>query len=506
MTNQKIQCPNCNESISIDDALTHQIEDRIKKELSQENKSKEEEITKQKRELDDQKNKLVEEQKNIQIEINKKVAEKITTEKVVMWKQAQIEAENEKAGQVKLLEEQVKNQNEKLVEANTEALQARIDRQKLEEEKKNFDLEKAKQIEEERKKIEEEAYARAMKQSERDATKIKLQLEESEKEKEADKKMLQEQLAEKDTKLLAAKENEITLRKERNKFEEDRQNFELEKQRQMDEERKKISEEAGKKAAEEQQYNIAQLNKKLTDAAKVNDDLRRKLEQGSQQSQGEVLELQLEEILKAEFPYDDIVAVKKGASGADIVHKVIDKSERLCGQITWEFKKTKAWSDGWVQKLKEDQRAIKADLAVIVSAVLPEEVKGFAFRDGIWICDIKFVTALATALRLNLVSISHERTLSVGKNEKMEVLYTYLTGVEFKQRVEVIIEAFSSMDEGLRKERMYFEKIWSEREKQIRKVIANTVGMYGDLSGLVTLPQIKILELPEGNGQQTTSN
>lgn len=496
---QKIKCPKCNELISIDDVLSHQIEDKIKKELSRDNKSKEDEIAKQRRELDDQRNKLAEAQKNAQVEVSKKVAEKLATERVVLWKQAQIEAEKEKIGQVKLLEEQIKSQNEKLAEANTEAAKARVDRQKLEEEKKNFELEKTRQIEDERKKIEEEAFSRAKKQGERDAGKLKVQLEEFKKEKDADEKMLKEQLEEKDAKLLLAKENEIALRKEKNKLEEDKQNFELEKQRQLDEERKKISEEAGKKAAEEQQYNIAQLNKKLTDAAKANEDLRRKLEQGSQQSQGEVLELQLEEILKVEFPYDDIVAVKKGVSGADIVHKVIDKSECLCGQITWEFKKTKAWSDGWVQKLKEDQRAIKADLAVIVSAVLPEDVKGFAFRDGVWICDIKLVAALATALRMNLVSISHEKTLSVGKNEKMEVLYAYLTGVEFKQRVEAIVETFSSMDDGLRKERMAHEKIWAEREKQIRKVIANTVGMYGDLSGLVSLPQMKVLELPTGD-------
>lgn len=135
---------------------------------------------------------------------------------------------------------------------------------------------------------------------------------------------------------------------------------------------------------------------------------------------------------------------------------------------------------------------------MIASTVLPEDVKGFVFRDGVWICDIKLIVALATALRINLLNVSRERAMSVGKNEKMEVLYSYLTGVEFKQRVEAIVEAFTNMDVGLRKERLAYEKIWSEREKQIKKVITNTVGMYGDLSGLVALPQIKTLELPEG--------
>lgn len=375
-----------------------------------------------------------------------------------------------------------------------------MDRQKLEEEKRNFELEKIKQIEEERKKIEGEAFARATKQNERETIKLQKQLEEAEKEKGAEKKLLEEQLAEKDRRLREASENELQIRKEKNELEEEKKNFELEKQRQLDEERKKISEEASKKAIEGQQYIIAQLKKQLADATIAKDDLARKLEQGSQQIQGEVLELELEELLRVEFSHDEILPVPKGVKGADVIQKVLDSSERVCGQIVWESKKTKGWNEGWIQKLKDNQRVIKADLAVIASAVLPEDVKGFAFRDGIWICDIKLIIALATALRINLLNIARERAMSVGKNEKVEILYSYLTGVEFKQRVEAIIEAFLNMDEGLKKEKMAYEKIWSEREKQIQKIIKNTVGMYGDLSGLVALPQIKILELQEGKG------
>jgi hypothetical protein len=412
---QKIKCPKCGESISIDDVLTRQIEEKIRKEIEKQQQLKEAEISKQKEELQIKEQQLAEALRSAEVQVNKKVADKIAAERVILWKKALTEAEKSKSAEIKMLEEQLKDKDQKLSEANTEALSLRIDRQKLESEKRDF---------------------------------------------------------------------------------------ELEKQRQMDKERRQIAEEAGKKAAEEQQYIIAQLKKQLADATKAKDDLARKLEQGSQQTQGEVLELKLEEILKAEFPCDEIVPVPKGVSGADIIQKVLDRSGRLCGQIAWESKKTKTWSEGWIQKLKEDQRVIKADLAVIVSAVLPEDVKGFVFRDGVWICDIKLATALATALRINLESITRERAMSVGKNEKMEVLYTYLTGVEFRQRVEAIVEAFTNMDEGLKKERIAYEKIWSEREKQIKKVITNTVGMYGDLSGLVALPQIKILELGEGNDAQ----
>jgi hypothetical protein len=407
---QKIKCPNCGESISIDDVLTQQIEADIRKEMESQQKAQEAELASQRDLLEKQIKELAVAREGAQAEIAMQVAKKMEVERLDLRKRIKVEAEKEQA---------------------------------------------------------------------------------------AEKKMLEDQLAEKDEKLRLAGEKELAMRREKNKLEEDRQNFELEKQRQLDEERKVIAEEASRKANEEQQYVIAQLKKQLTDATKAKDDLARKLEQGSQQSQGEVLELELEEILRAEFPYDEIMPVPKGVNGADIIQRVRNRAGHLCGQVVWESKKTKAWSEGWIQKLKDDQRAIKADLAVIVSTVLPEGVKGFVLRDGVWVCDIKLAAALAMALRINLEAVTQEKAMSVGKNEKMEVLYAYLTGVEFKQRVEAIVEAFSNMDDGLRKERMAYEKIWCEREKQIKKVITNTVGMYGDLSGLVTLPQIKSLELGE---------
>lgn len=407
-TEQKIQCPSCGESISIDAVLTRQIEEKIKKSLEASQKIKEQELAQKSEELKRKEADIAEKNKNIESVVTQQVSEKLNAERMQVYKDARLEAEKEQNAKTALLEEQLKNKDEKLQQAT---------------------------------------------------------------------------------------KNEIELRKEKIKLEEDKQAFELEKLRQLEEARKAITEEAGRKAAEEQQYVVAQLKKQLTDAIKAKDDLARKLEQGSQKAQGEVLELELEELLKIEFPHDEIVPVPIGVNGVDVVQKVIDRTGRTCGHIAWETKKTKSWNENWIQKLKDDQRAIKADLAVIVSAVLPDDVKGFIFRDGVWICDIKLVIPLAIAIRMNLESIAREKSMSVGKNEKMEVLYSYLTGVEFKQRVEAIVEAFTSMDASLKKERLAYEKIWAEREKQIKKVITNTVGMYGDLSGLVTLPQIKTLEL-----------
>lgn len=334
-------------------------------------------------------------------------------------------------------------------------------------------------------------------------TLIKEARETAEKEQNAKTTLLEEQLKNKDEKLDLANKKEVEFLKEKMKLADEKQVFELEKTRQLEEAKKTIAEEATKKATEDQQYVIAQLKKQLADATIAKDDLARKLEQGSQQTQGEVLELELEELLRLEFPYDEIIPVPKGVNGADIIQKVLDRNGRLCGQIIWESKKTKNWSEGWIQKLKDDQRNIKADIAVIVSSAIPNDIKGFALRDGVWICDIKLSVALAASLRINLESLTHEKSMSVGKNEKMEILYTYLTGVEFKQRVEAIVEAFTGMQEGLRKEKLAYEKIWSEREKQIQKVMKNTVGMYGDLGGLVTLPQIRLLELDDGDDSKS---
>lgn len=478
----KILCPNCKTEISIDEVITHQLEEKIRKEFSIEQQKKQADFLKRENEIQEKEKALAESQKNIE----KQVAEQTKAAEGKLKKELRLEISKEKETEIKTLLEELEENKKALTTAHQSELKLRHERNKFESEKQAFELDKQRQLDKEREKIKQDALK--VYENER-------QLSDSKKNQEI--KLLNEQLGQGKKQIEEMQKTELNLRKEKTALEDAKRAFELEKQRQLDNEREKIRHDAQEKAEEESRLKISEKDKQLQDAIKVNQELQRKLQQGSQQTQGEVLELELEEILKAEFQYDEIMPVPKGVSGTDIVQKVKDHSGRLCGHIAWESKKTKAWSDSWIQKLKDDQRTIKADLAVIVSAVLPEGVKGFVLREGVWICDIKLAVALATALRINLESITREKAMSVGKNEKMEVLYGYLTGVEFKQRVEAIVEAFTNMDEGLRKERLAFEKIWSEREKQIRKVITNTVGMYGDLSGLVTLPQIKKLELGE---------
>lgn len=228
----------------------------------------------------------------------------------------------------------------------------------------------------------------------------------------------------------------------------------------------------------------------------MNEELKKKLEQGSQQTQGEVLELEIEEVLRKEFPNDEIKEVAKGVRGADIVQVVKDKMGKTCGLILWESKNAK-WSDTWLSKLKEDQRAAKADIAVLVSENLPEGIKNFSYKAGVWVSSRQTFAALASALRISLHQVFTTKQSAVGKNEKMEVLYEYLSGVEFRHRVEGIVEAFSEMQEDIEREKRWFTAKWSKQEKSLRKVMDQTHGMYGELESMMgkSLEPIKSLEL-----------
>jgi len=318
---------------------------------------------------------------------------------------------------------------------------------------------------------------------------------------------LREKTADKDRKLAEAEETELTLRKEKRELEEKGKNQELEIARRIDAERAKIQEGTTKQLQEEYRLKDAEKDKKLQDAMRVNDELRRKLQQGSQQMQGEVLELELEELIKTNFPMDQIEPVPKGINGADVIQRVLNKSGHLCGTIVWESKRTKTWSDGWLPKLKDDQRSIKAEIAVLVSDALPKECRGFGQYEGIWVSDSRSAISLAVALRAQLVEVAMTKLAAVGKNEKMEFLYRYLSGAEFRQRVEAIVEAFVDMQRDLQDERRVMERRWARREKQIQKVISNTSGMYGDFQGLIgsSLQTIPLLapgsELPDSDDE-----
>ena len=312
---------------------------------------------------------------------------------------------------------------------------------------------------------------------------------------------LREQLEEKTTNLKEARKQELELLKKQRELQEKEENQELELTRKLEEGRQKILEKATGEFEEKHRLKDAEKEKQLNDMKKQIDELKRKSEQGSQQTQGEVLELDLENILKKSFTHDNIEPVPKGIKGADVLHKVHSPSGQFCGTIVWETKRTKAWSDKWIAKIKEDQRRVKGEIAVILTTVLPKDVRSFAHINGIWVTDYSSMVELATAIRMGLIEVAKTKQAAVGKKGKMEVVYNYLSGSDFKQKVEAIVETFKDMKDDLEKEKKASTKHWAKRQKQLELVIANTAGMYGDIHGIIgkSLPEIKLLEIDSEN-------
>jgi hypothetical protein len=309
---------------------------------------------------------------------------------------------------------------------------------------------------------------------------------------------LREQVNEQRTELDEARKQEFALRKRERELERKQQDLELAVARQLDSERTRIVSETKDRLVEEHRLKDAEKERQLADMRRQIEDLKRKADQGSQQLQGEAGEGELESLLRATFPTDDINNIAQGVRGADLHQVVMDARGRPSGAILWECKNARHWSDAWIGKLKTDQRALHADLAVLVSSTLPRGCTRLTFTDGIVVTDFACAVALAAVLRANLLQLAQARSAAINKEEKLELLYRYLSGVEFRQRVEAVVEAFAEMRQELEQERRAAERQWARRSRQIDTVTFNISGMYGDLQGLVpTLPSIALLELPE---------
>lgn len=308
---------------------------------------------------------------------------------------------------------------------------------------------------------------------------------------------LQAQLEERSQQAKQSQQKELELRKKARDLEQKQEQVELELQRRLDQEKDNLSRSIREQMDEEFGLRLLEKEKQIEDLRKSVAEVKRKTEVGSQELQGELLEMDIEERLSAAFPQDEITPVPKGVRGADLVQVVKNTLTENCGSIIWEAKNTKRWNQAWIEKLKDDQRNITAVFAVLVTTVLPPGIQRFGQVDGVWVCDLQSYTGLTIALRKYLIDLSFAQQASEGKNEKVEMIYRYLSGEEFKQRIEAIVDSFNSMQEQLARERRAMEKLWKEREKQIERITTNTVGMYGEMQGIIgsSLPRIKSLEL-----------
>ncbi|MEO6489722.1 MAG: DUF2130 domain-containing protein [Ferruginibacter sp.] len=362
---------------------------------------------------------------------------------------------------------------------------------KLEDEKKK--LESEQMMFEEKKKKENEIFAQKLQQ---ERQKLETEIQEQVKKNVARDfenkiRMLENNNTETAEKLKEARTKELEFLQREQQMKNKEAENEITFQKKLQQERLQISEqirthEAEKNNLKETSYQlkVKELEMQLEEQRKLADEMKRKAEQSSMQRQGESQELLLEDILKEHFPFDLIEEVGKGVEGADCMQIVRNNSGKECGKIIYESKRTKTWSNSWVEKLKTDMRNQNADVAILVTQAFPKDMERFGERDGIWICTFIEVNSVAHLLRNGIIRVFDIQKREENKGDKMQLLYNYLTGNEFKGQVEAIVEGFIAMRQGIVKERVQMEKIWKEREKQLEKVLISTSGMYGSVKGI----------------------
>ncbi|MDR2175865.1 MAG: DUF2130 domain-containing protein [Synergistaceae bacterium] len=299
-----------------------------------------------------------------------------------------------------------------------------------------------------------------------------------------------------DEKLEKAQKEQAEYVRLKRELEDGRREMELTIEKKVSEQVADVRLKSLKEAEESLNLKIAEKDQTILSMQKTVEELKRKAEQGSQQLQGEVQELQLERILREKFACDSIEPVAKGEHGGDILQTVIHNGQR-CGTILWESKRTKNWSGAWLSKLREDMRTAKADIAVLETQAMPREMENFGFLDGVLVVSPQDVPPVSHILRYTLIEVAGAKQASEGVKSKTELLYQYLTGPRFRQRIEAIVEAYSTMKDDLEKERKAILKQWAKREMQLDNVIKAASGIYGDLQGIAgqSLQEIESISL-----------
>lgn len=485
-----ITCPQCGAEIKLTESLAAPLIASTRREFEAQLAAKDAESATREAALREREDALA----KAQVTIDDQVAEKIRGERAkIAAEEAQkaklaLDADLEqKAREVDELQGILKQRDEKLAEAQKAQAELVRERRELEDAKRELELSVEERLREGREKIAADAEKR-----------VKLALEGDIEQHAKEIADLQDVLKERDAKLAEAQNAQADLLRKQRELDDAKRELELTVEKRIQEgldatralARKEAEDSLGLKLMESQQT-ISAMQKQI-------EDLKRKAEQGSQQLQGEVQELQMEALLTSKFPMDNIMPVPKGEFGGDVLHCVVSPLSQVCGTILWESKRTKNWSDGWLAKLRDDQRTAKAELAVIVSQALPKGVDSFDLVNGVWVTNPQAAIPVAMCLRQTLIEVSLARQSSEGQKTKAELVYQYLIGPRFRQRVEAIVEAFSSMHNDLAKEKKAIMKQWAKRETQIECVMQATVGMYGDLQGIAgkSLQEVEGLSLP----------
>lgn len=377
----------------------------------------------------------------------------------------------------------------------------------LTEEKKKYEVEqeklnKAKQEFEDKKKQENELFQERLDKQLKEEKKIiaerlkaKLIEEQSEQ-----FQALQKELNEKSDQIKELNRTKAEIEKLKREKEELKELAEAEAQKKLNELIQTEKEKIRKSEEEKNELKFKELQKQLEDQKKLTEEMKRKQEQGSMQMQGEVQELAIEEWLATQFPLDNVEEIKKGARGGDCIQIVNTRSRQNCGKIYYESKRTKDFQPSWIEKFKADMREKGADIGVLVTEAMPAEFERMGIKDGVWICTFEEFKGLCNVLRESVIQLNTAVSSQENKGDKMHMLYDYLTSNNFRMQVEAIVEGFSSMKEALESEKRSMQRIWKEREKQIEKVIINTIDMYGSVKGIAgnAIQTVQALELSDG--------
>ena len=427
--NDKIKCPNCGHNFDVEDALSGQLEAKIK------------------------------------ADYEKKISE---------------QADRFKKEELRLIQEREEFQKKKEQENE-------IFKKRLAKEKELI----AKNTQEEMEQRVKDLQEKTEKEKERISKSIREDVEEQ-------VRALQEENAKKKEENRALKSKEIELLKKENELKEQGEELKLTLEKQLLEKQQEIEEKARIKEREAQSLKEKEYQKQLDDQKKLIEEMKRKAEQGSMQMQGEVQELAIEEWLMAKFPLDTIEEIKKGARGGDCLQIVNTRAIQNAGMIYYESKRTKDFQPSWIEKFKADIRAKGASIGVLVTEVMPSDMDRMGLRDGVWVCTYEEFKGLCTVLRESIIQLSTALSSEENKGDKMTMLYTYLTSNTFKMQVEAIVEGFTQMKTDLDSEKRSMQRIWKQREKQIEKVVTNTVEMYGSIKGIAgkAIQSVQALELP----------
>ncbi len=477
--NSSITCPKCQSPIPItEELISSQLRATIRGELETEINTARQRLKQQQDDLAKQQQELVKRTEAVEEQVRTKLGQERQALECRIREQMHVELKDR--------DEQLGELKQQLKTAQENELAARKREREIEQIKSQLDQEK-RQFEQDLHKRLEDGRAELVRQT-REKAKEELGVELR------DREMA---LAELQAKVQQANQKELAFLKEKRDLEEKVRSVELEVTRRTQEELQKVREQALKDLDEQYRLKLQEKEQQKEALLRQIDDLKRRAEQGSQQAQGEVLEVALEELLRDLFRQDSIEPVPKGVRGADVIQRVFDDSGMDCGLILWESKRTRHWSKDWLPKLRDDLRAVRASRSVIVSEQLPEHIRHFGQVDGVWVVSWACVHPVAVALREGLIGAAKARRALEGQHGKMEIVYNYLIGQEFYNRVSGIVEAFVTMGQDLEEEKRAFTTRWNKRAKQLDRVLVSTSGLYGDLQGIIgsTLPEIKGMNL-----------